>query len=212
MTTEQPALPTRMRTLPRDSAGRPVPWFVAWVDDKPDFRVIADGKIERALRYRLCWVCGHPITGATCAYVIGPMCAVNRISAEPPSHRDCAVYSAQACPFLSNPTKGRRLANMPDGVVEAPGIAIKRNPGVALVWITRGKTRVIPEGRGVLFDIGLPVRCLWFAEGREATREEVMASIASGLPALQELAAEEGVEAVQALQICVERALTLVPA
>lgn len=31
-------LPSHMKQLKRDDVGRPVPWFVAWVDGKPDFR------------------------------------------------------------------------------------------------------------------------------------------------------------------------------
>ena len=33
------------------------------------------------------------------AFVIGPMCAVNRVIApEPPSHRDCGTFSARVLP------------------------------------------------------------------------------------------------------------------
>jgi hypothetical protein len=31
-------LPLRMRGLPLDERGYPVPWFVAWIDGKPEFR------------------------------------------------------------------------------------------------------------------------------------------------------------------------------
>lgn len=43
-------LPRRMAELPTDHIGRPVPWFVAWIDGKPDFRVIGPGKLQSALR------------------------------------------------------------------------------------------------------------------------------------------------------------------
>ena len=89
---------------------------------------------------------------------------------------------------------------------------IDRNPGVALVWITNS-TMVKPDGRGgTLFDLGHPLRVEWYAEGREATRAEVQASIDSGLPALQKIADEQGPEARIELRRYVDRAMTLLPA
>src|SRR5262245_53363166 len=130
-------MPGRIRTLPRNKAGYPVPDFVAWINREPDFRVIKPGGIQRALHLRLCWVCGIPFTRQEdAAFVIGPMCAVNRVSAEPPSHLDCATYSARLCPFLSVPQMTRRERHKPAGAVSPPGIMIMRNPGVALVWVT----------------------------------------------------------------------------
>jgi hypothetical protein len=157
-------------------------------------------------------VCGGPL-GRYEAFVLGPMCAVNRTSAEPPSHRDCAIWSARNCPFLSRPHARRRENNMPvEPEKHVPGIMLKRNPGVALVWITehgRWRRRRVPNG--LLFEIGEPVETLWYAEGREATREEVDASIDSGLPALREIAEQEGEGALLELAACVERAKPFLP-
>jgi len=203
-------VPARIAKLPLNKAGYPVPWFVAYIDGEPDFRVIAPGTIERAMARRLCWICGERMTGPTSAFVIGPMCAVNRISAEPPSHRDCAEFAAKACPFLANPKKRRREGNKPEHD-EPPGTMITRNPGVALVWVTR-HWEPFREGRGYLFKVGAPSRTLWFAEGREATHDEVMASIESGLPILAEMAAKDGPEAMLALSRLVDEAMQLVPA
>lgn len=47
-------LPARMRDLPIDDRGYPVPWFVAWVDGKPEFRAMDQEKFIRALREKLC--------------------------------------------------------------------------------------------------------------------------------------------------------------
>jgi hypothetical protein len=142
------------------------------------------------------------------------MCAVNRTSAEPPSHRDCADYSARACPFLARPHARRREQGMPDEMkqAEVPGIMLKRNPGVALVWITEhGRWRRFRAHNGLLFDIGEPVETRWYAEGRPATREEVEASIESGLPSLRELAEQDGEAALLELDTCVERAKRFLP-
>ena len=65
---------------------------------------------------------------------------------------------------------------------------------------------------GYCSDIGEPTSVEWWAGGREATRDEVVASISSGLPILQRMAAQEGIEAVNQLCISVGRAMSLVPA
>jgi len=46
------------------------------------------------VRHKRCWLCGQPLGKFMC-FVVGPMCAINKTSAEPPSHRDCALYAVQ---------------------------------------------------------------------------------------------------------------------
>jgi hypothetical protein len=214
MSAAEVAMPRRVAQLPKDHVGRPVPWFVAWINGIPDFRIIRPRGIDRALAEKRCWVCGGR-SGSRAghrAFTVGPMCAVNRTSAEPPAHRDCAVYSATACPFLTTPQMTRRERRMPAGTSNPAGTMIRRNPGVALVWISRGWS-VFSDGRGgILFDLGEPAEVLWFARGREATRAEVLASIDSGLPLLGRIAQDEGPEAVAELERQHQRALQYVPA
>lgn len=213
MSAQDVAMPNRIRNLPRNDAGYPVPWFVATIDGKPDFRVIRQGGIEFALAERLCWICGQRIARhLPGVFVIGPMCAVNRVSAEPPSHGECAIYAAQACPFLANPRKRRREGGKPEEAVNPAGEMITRNPGVALCWFSKGWRPFGDGNGGRLFDVGDPLRTLWFAEGRPASREEVLASINSGLPILREMAESEGVDAIDALERLHRQALDLVPA
>jgi len=204
-------MPERIAALPRDEKGRPVPWFVHWEDGIPDFRVIEAGKIVTAVRDGRCWVCGQKL-GRCLAFVIGPMCAVNRVSSEPPSHRDCAVFSAQACPFLSTPRMHRNEKDLPpeNAYRKGAGIPLDRNPGVALVWMTLSFKPFKTEG-GVLFDLGPPLETLWYCQGRPATRAEIMHSIETGLPALLELANVDGPEAVKDLELKTNKALELVP-
>lgn len=209
-------MPARIARLPRNAVGYPIPWFVATLDDgTQDFRIADQERHVNALRFQLCWICGGK-TGANVAFTIGPMCAVNRISSEPPAHRDCAIYSAQVCPFLANPAMRRRPAPTPDGVVPAAGAPLLRNPGVALVWVTRSFKVVRPPmgNAGYLCEIGDPVETLWFAEGRKATRAEVMASIDTGLPALQEACQrdDDPEDSLSYLGAQVAQALTLMPA
>jgi hypothetical protein len=76
-------LPERIKQLPIDERGYPIPWFVDWVDGKPEFRAMDGRKLVRAIKERLCWVCGQPL-GVNLAFVAGPMCGINRVSSRTP--------------------------------------------------------------------------------------------------------------------------------
>lgn len=206
-------MPDGVARLPVNKVGYPVPWFVAYIDGEPDFRVIRAGGLQVAYFGRLCWICGQRFQpDEEQSFVIGPMCAVNRTSAEPPSHLACAEWAVRACPFLSTPHMTRREIDLAD-VQEAAGQMIDRNPGVALVWTTLpGRWRPFSDGEGgVLFHIGEPTGISWFAEGRTATRDEILTSIHTGLPELFRFAGDDPA-AVEQLDMMVQSAMKLVPA
>lgn len=204
-----PPMPARIARLPVSRTGYPAPKFVAWVDGEPDFRVADERFLAESLRRKLCWICGD-VLGAHLTFVVGPMCAVNRTTAEPPSHRDCAIFAARACPFLSNPEARRRERGRPDGHVPPAGEMVRRNPGVTCLWSTRS-FRPFRAGDGVLFGLGEPEEVVWFARGREATRAEVEASIASGMPLLRDPAEAEGAAAVRELERLYAAAVRFLP-
>lgn len=168
--------------------------------------------MRMAYRQRLCWVCGG-VLGRHLAFVVGPMCIVNRTSGEPPSHRECATFSARACPFLTKPAVKRRENDIPDESVMHEA-NLMRNPGVAAVYITATyEARRDPDGKFAgVFKMGEPEEILYFCEGREATRAEIMHSIETGIPLLREVAAKEGPEAEKYLEEMYQDALRLVPA
>lgn len=215
-----PTPPKRIARLPKDSRGYPVPWFLAWMamgeecdpatpGAEPDFRVIKRGAREDAWQHRKCWICGEPM-GVHRVYVIGPMCCVNRTTMEPPCHRECAEYAAKACPFLARP-RMRRLPtdDIPDRHVA--GEMIERNPGVCCLYEARSAEPFrVPNGW--LIRLGDPERVDFWAHGRQATRDEIMQSITSGLPNLEALAKLEGPEACYELGRLTGEALKLLPA
>lgn len=205
-----PPLPARMKRLAIDDRGYPVPWFVAWVDGKPEFRVADMGKMFRARRFGYCWICGSNV-GAVKTFCIGPMCAVNRVTSEPPCHAECAEFAVMACPFLTLPNSKRRDANLPDQVSAPAGLSIDRNPGVTCLWTTN-RFRLFDVGNGFLYRIGDPTHVAFYKEKRHADRAEVLASIDSGMPILRQLAEEDGVKAVLALENEYCRMLALLPA
>jgi hypothetical protein len=132
-------LPDRMKDLPLDERGYPVPWFVAWIDGKPEFRAVDPNKFVEAVNQKLCWVCGRRLGNHFC-FVSGPMCGITRTTSEPPSHMECGEWSARNCPFLGNPNAVRRedeVINNAKMRENTAGIALVRNPGVAMTWMTR---------------------------------------------------------------------------
>lgn len=210
-----PRPPTRMRRLPQDSAGRPVPYFVAWVDGKPDFRVMDGKKRVRAHVDKLCFTCGQPLLkhlktqSPAGTFVVGPMCVVNLVSAEPPSHHDCAVWSAQACPFLTNADKDRRRSNMPEGAENPAGIMIERNPGVCAL-VESHRWFVMPDDHGGMLFRFRAEAVTWMAGGRTATTGQIMESMETGIMALVDMCAGEEND-LNALAVQTNRALRTVP-
>lgn len=206
-------LPERMAALPVDHRGFPVPFFVEWQDGPngektPLFPVMDSRKMQRSISTGACWVCGQP-TGAYKCFVIGPMCCINKINSEPPSHYECARFSALNCPFLSKPLAKRTTG--PDGkykdvpVKQPAGIMIERNPGVTCVWVTKSYKIIRVQGgggagAGVLWELGPAVRMEFYALGRPATRAEVEESIRTGLPALERAAERDGPDGVKEMR------------
>jgi hypothetical protein len=186
-----------------------VPWFVDWVQGRPDFRIIDGRKKLLAVRENRCFICGQPL-GRHLAFTIGPMCAVNRVSSEPPSHRDCAEYAASICPFLSRPHMHRRDGGIPVEATDAPGIPLDHNPGVTLIWITRSYG-IIPVRDSWLLSLGDPEELIWRAHGRDATRQEILDAIHKGLPHLRRVAEFESPAAVRALEEKIETVMKLIP-
>lgn len=203
-------LSDRIKHLPRDHRGYPIPWFVYRdVHGVADFRIIGPGKVELATKRDLCWVCGTKLARHK-TFVIGPMCAINRVSAEPPMHKSCATFAATNCPFLTMPRMRRNTNELPPEGYTLEG-AQPHNPGAVVVWITRSYT-VMPVERGVLFRIGEPEEVRWFANGRAAERGEVIEAMEKGMPVLIDIAQREGEESVRKLMQQIVIARRLIPA
>jgi hypothetical protein len=207
-----------MKHLPISDNGWCVPWFVSKLDDGSyDFRAADLDKFRRAVKQKLCWLCGQTV-GRHLAFVVGGMCIVNRVTSEPPSHLECAEYAVRACPFLSQPRMRRNAKGIAEMIESGEAIApagehIDRNPGACAIYVTLTYSG-FPVGQGkagVLFRLGEPERITYYREGRPATRAEVLESIDSGLPLLRRMAL--GDEAAnKALDLQYQRALQLLPA
>jgi hypothetical protein len=207
-------VPRRLATLPRDRRGYVVPFFVDWVNGEPSFPLFDPAKWRRCVAQRLCWLCGQPL-GRNLIFVIGPMCSINRITSEPPSHADCADYALKVCPFLINPAM-RRVPDTKKAPPEAGPIAPPagqhddRNPGVMLFWATRTYSLVRTE-TGPLISIGDPFAHAWWTRGRIARPQEAADAFQAGATKLLRVAATEGEEAVVELAKLAGAARKLLP-
>lgn len=179
-------IPPRLARRPRDKHGRLVPWFVAYIDGQPDHRVVRLNGISDAVRFNLCWLCGDTL-GAYQTFVIGAMCVINRVTGEPPSHRDCGEYSAQACPFLTHPNMRRRETGLPENMLAPDGEMDPRNPGVCVTWTVRSWSK---KPGYQLFDLGEPTEVTWWREGRRATYVEALHCLVAGMDVLRPKAAQ----------------------
>lgn len=99
---EQPA---RIAAMQKDERGYPIPHSVAWVDGKPDFRVIDPNKWIEAVNNYQCGICGQKLEGEM-AFVGGPVSIHNRLFTDLPMHKDCAEYALKTCPYLAAPKFG----------------------------------------------------------------------------------------------------------
>jgi hypothetical protein len=86
---------------------------------------------------------------------------------------------------------------------------LQHNPGAQAIWITKS-AKAERNRNGLLFFIGEPTEVLWYAQGRIATRAEILASFDIGLPKLRAVAEAEGAGAELDKQLTI--AMTLVPA
>jgi hypothetical protein len=178
-----------MLSLAVDERGYPVPYFVAWVDGKPDHRIMDAQKLPAAVKRGLCWMCGQQV-GKFKSFCIGPMCSITRTISEPPSHLECLRFAVRACPWMTRPHAKRRENGLPSEAV-FEGHGIKRNPGAVCIWTTLHYKVFKSSGAGMLFELGNAEHTEWYANGKPATRAEVDTSITTGLPILFESAQRE---------------------
>lgn len=181
-------MPERVRALPVDRRGFPVPKFVKWIDGQPDFRVVSSEHMTRCITRRVCWVCGDRL-GRHVAFVCGPSSAITRRTVEPPSHLDCAEFALKACPFIMYPERGR--GGFPDGMEHAAAVInLDRNPGCWLLWVTDGY-EASPFGDAVMFKMREPSRLEWRHRGGVPTRDQARAALAAPIVELYKKVANE---------------------
>jgi hypothetical protein len=193
-------LPPRMKKLPRDPDGNPIPWFAQTSDGQGNFSM-DPYKWMKAVEDLRCWICGEQL-GTYRAFMLGPLLAVGRTAMDPPSHRECAEFWVQHFPLLSDKKK--------------------QNPSIVMmIWITRKYALPISENDadmnlpgqpgGPMFSLGEPEEVLYYCQGRPATREEIRGAMEPGISNLRAKAKLEGPESSSDLEELIKRAEELMP-
>lgn len=96
-------IPDRMKGLPRDKRGFPVPCIVQYdAHGVPQFTVNNALIKQQVMLGRRCGICGGEL-GLFCWSVGGPNSAFHPNGAyiDPPMHRECLVYAMNVCPYLA---------------------------------------------------------------------------------------------------------------
>lgn len=129
----QVELPRRMRKLPKDKRGYPVPVIVLRDKNKTPHFTINDHRLSsKVANKKLCSICGDPLK-KDIWFIGGQVCFTHPNGAflDPPVHHDCGEYALRVCPYLGAPNyaglvDGRTLkdAATPDGLALIRGETI----------------------------------------------------------------------------------------
>jgi predicted 2-oxoglutarate/Fe(II)-dependent dioxygenase YbiX len=161
-------MPDAIKRLPVSDTGFPVPWFTQWfLNGKPsvpgvgvpDLRITDFNKRHHSDGTQ-CWICGEPL-GEHKAFLISEDVVKTRVHDEPPSHRDCAIFAAKACPFIVNPQMRRNRKDMPLAVDARSG-----HPAKYCVWVTN-KFAIENRGGRRFWRFGEAEEVLWFSKGKQ---------------------------------------------
>lgn len=118
-------IPKELAHLKIDSRGYPIPYFVSYIDGKPEFRFLRPERLEMIIARKVCHICGKKLPTDYVYFLSGPMGPQNKISTDAPMHRLCAEFSLRACPHLYFQKAERRdndvLAKHAEGNIYDPG-------------------------------------------------------------------------------------------
>lgn len=93
-------IPKELRHLKLDERAYPIPFFVPIVDGKPNFKYADINKFNLCTEKHLCWVCGKKLNKDYFYFISGPIGLQNRIHSDPAMHKECALFTLEACPHL----------------------------------------------------------------------------------------------------------------
>jgi hypothetical protein len=142
-------IPPFLSHLKVDERGYPIPFFVAYVKGKPDFRMIDPKKFNYCFEQDLCFVCGKKHVKKNYFIVTGPQGLANGVHSDCPSHRGCLEYSLKICPhlFFESSQRNERGEHY-NHAVKTTGVAgVKEKPDI-LYLIKADKWVTIPGPNG----------------------------------------------------------------
>ncbi|MBY3432713.1 hypothetical protein HFN89_00805 [Rhizobium laguerreae] len=107
-------IPERMRSLPVDPRGYPVPVNVIRDrNGKPNFAANDESVRQRLFTEDRCGICGGKLLRGRWS-VGGPGSALHPdgVFLDPPMHYECARYAVQVCPYLAIPSYGKSVSKI----------------------------------------------------------------------------------------------------
>lgn len=94
------SIPSSLKHLSVDERGYPIPYFVAYVNGKPDFRLYDSEKWRLCIKFDKCAICGRKNHPKSYFFIGGELMSKNKVSSDNAMHRACAEFSLQACPHM----------------------------------------------------------------------------------------------------------------
>jgi hypothetical protein len=172
-------LPERMKSMPTDKRGFPIPYVVAIdASGNPQFTVNDAVKQITAIHQQLCGICGQRMPQDDIWLVGGPKSAFHPHGAyiDGPLHGECARYALQVCPYLAISATYRPHIEVSKLQARFKDTAILIDPTVDpsrppfFVMVRTEQITITPQGYLV------PIRPHWAAEfwkgGEPMSREE----------------------------------------
>lgn len=177
-------IPYRMKHLPLDKRGYPIPVGV-WRDSNgtPHFTINEESRRITNLYRHLCPICGMMLFRG-CWFVGGPGSAFHKMGCyiDPPMHKECMDYALQVCPYLAAPYYSKRIdarlvpKKDKEGRLFVDNTVDPNRPAV-FVAVMSVKTSVFKGQNGSLFVKPIrPYRSVeYWRYGKQITASEAMA-------------------------------------
>jgi hypothetical protein len=184
--------PFRIKRLPKDTRGYPIPWNVLRADDGTPFFTVNDSrKALVALREDRCPICGERL-GRWHWFVGGPRSAFEHGGCyiDLPGHRECMEYALQTCPYLAMPKYlGRIDVANPEKLPPEARILLDETqiPERPALFVAVGASSAECLDRGLLIPYLKPMRpwleWAFWRHGRRISDDEAMPFLRTALGA-----------------------------
>lgn len=106
-------MPDRIKALPKDQRGYPIPFVVLRDDDDmPNFQLDSARRISQCMVNVACGVCGQPLENEI--WFLGNYLRALSPSGfyiDSPLHKQCGTYALKVCPFLAAPSYNKMLSS-----------------------------------------------------------------------------------------------------
>jgi len=144
-------IPSFLSHLKTDARGYPVPYFVPWINGKPDFRMISKQCLLECVERKLCGICGKKLHEYQ-YFITGPIGLSNGTHSDPPAHRDCCEYSLQVCPHLhfEKADRNDRGNEYKEAVQLNKSGILTKSPELYLIKADKFKLVHIPGGETII--------------------------------------------------------------